>query len=81
MLDLEPATRALATLVEGVRDDQLTARTPCTESTLADLLDQPSSVVHRSSLIVCRRVSRAREASPRTVPGVTPSALPASSLE
>jgi uncharacterized protein (TIGR03086 family) len=39
MLKLDPATRTLAALVEGVRDDQLTARTPCTESTLADLLD------------------------------------------
>jgi Mycothiol maleylpyruvate isomerase N-terminal domain len=39
MLDLAPATTTLAALVNGVRDDQLSARTPCTESTLADLLD------------------------------------------
>jgi uncharacterized protein (TIGR03086 family) len=39
MLDLEPATRALTDLVAGVRDDQLTAQTPCTEATLGGLLD------------------------------------------
>lgn len=39
MLDLEPATRVLTDVVGGVRDDQLTAPTPCTDSTLGDLLD------------------------------------------
>lgn len=39
MLDLEPAARVLAELVAGVRDDQLTAPTPCAESSLGDLLD------------------------------------------
>jgi uncharacterized protein (TIGR03086 family) len=39
LLDLEPATRALARIVAGVRDEQLNASTPCTASTLGDLLD------------------------------------------
>ena len=39
MLDLTPATKVLADLVAAVRDDQLTAPTPCTESNVADLLD------------------------------------------
>lgn len=39
MLDLEPATRALTELVDGVRDDQLTAPTPCTQACLGDLID------------------------------------------
>jgi uncharacterized protein (TIGR03086 family) len=39
MIDLEPATSVLTVLVDGVRDDQLSAPTPCTESNLADLLD------------------------------------------
>ncbi len=39
MLDLEPATSELARIVEGVRDDQLTAPTPCASSSLGDLLD------------------------------------------
>jgi uncharacterized protein (TIGR03086 family) len=39
MLDLEGATSTLARLVEGVSEDQLTARTPCTETTLGALLD------------------------------------------
>jgi uncharacterized protein (TIGR03086 family) len=39
MIDLEPATRTLTELVKAIRHDQLTAPTPCTESTLGDLLD------------------------------------------
>jgi uncharacterized protein (TIGR03086 family) len=39
MLDLEPATTALTQLVTNVRDDQLTGATPCSETTLGDLLD------------------------------------------
>lgn len=39
MIDLEPATRMLTGLVEGVRDDQLAAPTPCVETSLGDLLD------------------------------------------
>jgi len=39
MLDLEPAAGVLTRLVEGVRDDQLDAPTPCRESTVGDLLD------------------------------------------
>jgi uncharacterized protein (TIGR03086 family) len=38
MLDLEPATRVLARIVEGVNDDQLTAPTPCPGATVGDLL-------------------------------------------
>lgn len=39
MLDLQPATGVLAGLVGGVSEDQLTAATPCSESSLGDLLD------------------------------------------
>ena len=39
MLDLEPATATMTSLVRGVRDDQLAAPTPCSEATLGDLLD------------------------------------------
>lgn len=38
-LDIEPATRVLSAVVAGVGDEQLTAPTPCSESTLGDLLD------------------------------------------
>jgi hypothetical protein len=38
-LDLEPAARQLKTLLSGVTDDQLTARTPCEAYTVGDLLD------------------------------------------
>lgn len=39
MLDLEPATKVLAQLVGSIREDQLTAPTPCSETSLGDLLD------------------------------------------
>jgi uncharacterized protein (TIGR03086 family) len=39
MLDLEPATQMLAWLVDRVRTDQLTAPTPCRDTTVGDLLD------------------------------------------
>jgi uncharacterized protein (TIGR03086 family) len=38
-LDLGQAARATATVVAGVRDDQLGDRTPCPAYTVADLLD------------------------------------------
>jgi uncharacterized protein (TIGR03086 family) len=38
-LDLGPATAALADLIEGVRDEQLTAPTPCEKTSVADLID------------------------------------------
>ena len=38
-LDLGPAAQTIAELVRNVRDDQLTAPTPCTAYTVGDLLD------------------------------------------
>ena len=39
MLDLEPATRELGRLLDGVRDDQLGDPTPCPGYPVAALLD------------------------------------------
>ncbi len=39
LVDFRPTTTTLAALVRGVRDDQLTVRTPCPDYTVADLLD------------------------------------------
>ncbi len=39
MLDLGPPARQVITLLEGVRDEQLSAPTPCTDYTVGDLLD------------------------------------------
>ncbi len=39
MLDLDAATSMMIALVEGVRDGQLPAPTPCVETSLGDLLD------------------------------------------
>ena len=41
-MNIEPATRVLIDLIEGVRNDQLTAPTPCRECTLGGLLDHVS---------------------------------------
>jgi uncharacterized protein (TIGR03086 family) len=38
-LDLEPATRRMADLIDGVPDDLLDGPTPCPAYTLGDLLD------------------------------------------
>jgi uncharacterized protein (TIGR03086 family) len=38
-VDFRPTTTALAALVRGVRDDQLTGPTPCPAYSVADLLD------------------------------------------
>ena len=38
-VDFRPSTSRLAALVQGVRDDQLTGRTPCPDYSVADLLD------------------------------------------
>src|SRR3954451_1443742 len=39
MHDLGTATRAMADVIAGIRDDQLTAPTPCPAYTLGDLLE------------------------------------------
>ncbi len=39
MLDLHPATDAVKDLLGGIRDDQLSRPSPCTEASLDDLID------------------------------------------
>ncbi|MFZ2527268.1 MAG: TIGR03086 family metal-binding protein [Rhodococcus sp. (in: high G+C Gram-positive bacteria)] len=39
MLDLSPTARTMTEAIAGIRDDQLTAPTPCRDATLGDLLD------------------------------------------
>lgn len=39
MIAFDPATRALTKVVESVRDDQLAAATPCTDTSVAAVLD------------------------------------------
>jgi uncharacterized protein (TIGR03086 family) len=57
-IDFGPATDALTRIVRGVRDDQLGDRTPCTEATVADLLD------HVGGLAVAFRAAATKEALP-----------------
>jgi uncharacterized protein (TIGR03086 family) len=44
VLDLEPATKTLAALVQGIDDEQLSAPTPCAATSLGDLLDHVDSL-------------------------------------
>lgn len=39
IIDLDPAARQVTTLLSGVTDEHLSARTPCPEYTVGDLLD------------------------------------------
>ncbi|WP_114905636.1 TIGR03086 family metal-binding protein [Ornithinimicrobium murale] len=43
-VDLRPAAELMATVVRGVRDDQLDGPTPCTDYTVGDLLDHVSGL-------------------------------------
>jgi uncharacterized protein (TIGR03086 family) len=56
--DFRPTTTALAELVRGVRDDQLTGRTPCPDYSVADLLD------HIGGLAVAFRAAATKEELP-----------------
>jgi uncharacterized protein (TIGR03086 family) len=39
VIDIEPATRTLTNLIRNVRDDQLGWPTPCSDTSVADLID------------------------------------------
>jgi uncharacterized protein (TIGR03086 family) len=43
-IDFGPATRAVAAVLDGIRDDQLTGRTPCPDFSVADVLDHLSGL-------------------------------------
>ncbi len=58
MLDFAPSTTTLATLVRGVRDDQLAGSTPCPDYTVADLLD------HIAGLSLAFRCAAVKERPP-----------------
>jgi len=45
-LDLRPAAQRLVALIGGIGDEQLTAPTPCVDSTVGDLLDHVSGFAH-----------------------------------
>lgn len=56
MIYLEPATTFVSAIVDGVRDDQLGAPTPCTLSTLGDLLDHLDGLALAFTLAATRTV-------------------------
>lgn len=56
ILDLEPPAGQLKTLLSGMTDDQLSARTPCEAFTVGDLLD------HLMGLTIAFRMAAAKSA-------------------
>ncbi|MCW2522288.1 MAG: hypothetical protein JWO63_623 [Frankiales bacterium] len=56
MIDLQPATDAVSTLVRGVTDAQLPARTPCTEASLGDLIDHLDGLAMAFALAARKQV-------------------------
>lgn len=69
-LDLEPAARQLKTLLSGVTDDQLTARTPCEAYTVGDLLDHLMGLTIAFTMAATKSTGTAgSEAAPPPGPG------------
>jgi uncharacterized protein (TIGR03086 family) len=64
MLDLEPATSALTQLVTNVRDDQLTAATPCSETTLGGLIDHVDGLSQAFTAAALKSGTEASNAGP-----------------
>jgi uncharacterized protein (TIGR03086 family) len=64
MLDLEPATQALSQLVTNVRDDQLDAPTPCSETTLGGLLDHVDGLSQAFTAAATKSGTEASNAGP-----------------
>ncbi len=63
MFDLGPAADEMSRLVRGVRDDQLTAPTPCTDWTVADLLAH----VHQFATVFTDNAHKAPTQPPTTL--------------
>ncbi|WP_330250609.1 TIGR03086 family metal-binding protein [Nocardia sp. NBC_00565] len=60
--DLEPAASAMETVVDGITDEQLTASTPCVDTSVRDLL------AHVIGLTEAFRQAATKEAVGRSVP-------------
>jgi uncharacterized protein (TIGR03086 family) len=67
MLDLEPATSALAAVIGRVSDDRLGDPTPCTDTTVGDLID------HVDSFCVAFTAAARKTPLPRPAPAPAPS--------
>jgi uncharacterized protein (TIGR03086 family) len=64
MHDLSPATEMLSRVVMDVQDDQLGARTPDGDATVADLLDHISSLSRAFAAAAAKDVAASRPAQP-----------------
>lgn len=73
MFDLTAATDEMARLVTGLRDDQLTAPTPCAEWTVADLLAH----VHQFAVVFADNARRQPAHPPATLVADWRAAIPA----
>lgn len=57
MIDLQPATDALSSLINGVEDSQLGAPTPCAGTSVAALLDHVDSLARGFALAARKQMS------------------------
>jgi uncharacterized protein (TIGR03086 family) len=65
MLDLKPATDALAAIAVTVTDDQLTLPTPCEKATVADLLDHVVGLSTGFTMAAHKQIPEGGSAPPR----------------
>jgi uncharacterized protein (TIGR03086 family) len=65
MLDLKPATDALAAIAVTVTDDQLTLPTPCEKVTVADLLDHVVGLSTGFTMAAHKQIPEGGSAPPR----------------
>ncbi|PRY41760.1 TIGR03086 family metal-binding protein [Umezawaea tangerina] len=71
-IDLTPAARRLAHLLAGVTDDQLTGRTPCTEFTVADLINHIDGFATGFTAAARKDIGPATSAAPAASPELSP---------
>ncbi len=64
MVDLAPAAREMAALLERVGDDQLTALTPCAPATLGDLVDHVSGLSQTFAAAATKDLGPATSSAP-----------------
>ena len=65
MLDLKPATDALAAIAAAVADDQLTLPTPCEKATVADLLDHVDGLSTGFTMAAQKQIPEGGSSPPR----------------
>ncbi|WP_443096065.1 TIGR03086 family metal-binding protein [Rothia koreensis] len=81
MLDLKPACCLMSDLLTAVTDDDLTSETPCTDFTLADLIEHVSSVSQGFRAVGEHRVESGNDEADPDMTNDTPSTLVAEAIK